>query len=126
MVSEPDALTELRVIADRLPEVIAVERRSLPAWQVRRRVVLYFHPNGSSAHRGRSIWCPAPPGVAAEMADAEPDRFFQPTASASGVFADWLGVALDAGVVDWTEIGQVVADAYRTVAPKTLIDRMPS
>jgi hypothetical protein len=36
----------------------------------------------------------------------------------------WLGVYLDVPEVDWTEIGEIVADAYRTVAPKRLVARV--
>lgn len=32
----------------------------------------------------------------------------------------WLGVRLD-GDVDWPEIAELVEDAYRTVAPRSLI-----
>ena len=33
----------------------------------------------------------------------------------------WLGVYLDVSGVDWEEIAEIVADAYRTVAPKRLV-----
>lgn len=32
----------------------------------------------------------------------------------------WLGVYLDVPGVDWDEIAEIVAEAYRTVAPKKL------
>jgi predicted DNA-binding protein (MmcQ/YjbR family) len=35
----------------------------------------------------------------------------------------WLGVRLD-GTVDWAEIAELCADAYRTVAPATLVKRL--
>jgi len=44
--------------------------------------------------------------------------------SASGVFANWLGVFLDTDGddrVDWDEIADIVKDAFRMVASKTLI-----
>ena len=81
--------------------------------------------DGRRAGDGRiSLWCPAPPGVPADLTVSEPDRFFRPTPSASGVFANWLGVYLDTegdDRVDWDEIASIVEDAFRTVAPKTLI-----
>ena len=58
------------------------------------------------------------------MAESEPERFFEPTPSASGVFRDWLGVYLDALAdheVDWTEIAVILDRAFRHVAPKRLI-----
>ena len=54
-------------------------------------------------------------------------RFFHPTPSASGVFASWLGVYLDTDGddrVDWDEIAGIVEDAFRPVAPKTLIHEL--
>ena len=86
----------------------------------------YFHDN----HRGDgriSLWCPAPPWRAPDLTASEPDRFLHPTPSASGVFATWLGIYLDADDddrVDWGEIARTIEDAFRTVAPKTLIDKL--
>jgi hypothetical protein len=62
--------------------------------------------------------------VPADLTASEPERFFHPTPSASGVFANWLGVYLDTDGddrVDWDEIAGILEDAFRTVAPKTLI-----
>lgn len=70
------------------------------------------------------MWCPAPRGLAESLVTAEPRRFFEPPTSTSGTFAGWLGVYLDAtgrDKVDWDEVAAIVEDAYRTVAPKTLI-----
>jgi hypothetical protein len=47
--------------------------------------------------------------------------------SASGVFANWLGVFLDAPVeseVDWSHIAAILEDAFRKVAPKKLIGEL--
>jgi hypothetical protein len=73
------------------------------------------------------MWCPAPHGVAEALVSAEPERFFEPPMSAAGTFAGWLGVYLDTtgrDAVDWNEVAAIVKDAYRTVAPKTLIARL--
>ena len=43
------------------------------------------------------------------------------------MFANWLGVYLDTDGderVDWDEIAGIVEDAFRTVAPKTLIHEL--
>ena len=61
------------------------------------------------------------------MVGSEPDRFFKPATSAKGTFAAWLGVFLDTAGddrVDWDEIAQLLDDAYRTVAPRTLTGRL--
>ena len=41
----------------------------------------------------------------------------RPTSGGRG----WVGVRLDVGDVDWDEIGELVEDAYRTIATKRLI-----
>jgi hypothetical protein len=44
--------------------------------------------------------------------------------TASGVFSGWLGVYLDTAgqhTVDWQEIAAVLEDAYRHVAPESLV-----
>jgi hypothetical protein len=66
------------------------------------------------------FWCAAPPGVMAELVEQEPERFFRPPYV--GV-KGWLGVYLDVDDVadlDWEEIGAIVIDAYRQIAPTKL------
>ncbi|MGH9187017.1 MAG: MmcQ/YjbR family DNA-binding protein [Acidimicrobiales bacterium] len=117
-------LRKVRRIALGLPGVTERLSHGEPCFFVQgKRPLCYFHDH----HRGDSRisrWCPAPLGVPAELAASEPTRFFHPTPSASGVFATWLGVYLDtdgADRVDGQEIARVLEDAFRTVAPKTLI-----
>ena len=62
------------------------------------------------------IWCAAPPGAQAELVETEPERFFRPPYVGG---RGWLGVRLDMDP-DWDELARIVADAYRTVAPKRL------
>jgi hypothetical protein len=35
--------------------------------------------------------------------------------------AGWLGVRLDVRGVDWAELGELVTEAYRSVAPRRLV-----
>ena len=61
------------------------------------------------------------------MVTAEPIRFFVPPTSASGVFAGWLGVYLDrsgSNQVNWSEIADILEEAYRHVAPKALVSEL--
>lgn len=117
-------LDRVRRIALALPEVSERTSHGEPCFFVRdRRPLCYFHDNHNGDGR-ISLWCPAPPGVQDEMVSAEPARFFAPPTSASGVFSGWLGVYLDNPPLDrpgWNEIAAIFEDAYRQVAPKTLI-----
>ena len=65
-----------------------------------------------------------PPDVSDELVTSEPDRFFSPQPSASGVFGDWIGVYLDTTrepAVDGEEIAAIIEEAYRLRAPKRLV-----
>lgn len=125
MVTELDRLRE---VALALPEINERISHGSPCFFIRdRKPLCYFH--GRDGSDGRvSLWCPAPPGVAREMAETEPERFYKPTPSASGVFGDWLGMYLDTvdgdsnqPSVDWDEVGAVLETAFRHVAPKGLL-----
>jgi len=88
----------------------------------------YFHDNHNGDGR-ISLWCPVPLGVQEEMVSAEPQRFFAPPTSGSGVFSGWLGLYLDTSgkhKVDWREVAAIVEDAYRHVAPKALVAELDS
>ena len=121
---EPAPLARVRQITGNLPGVTEHVSHGAPCFFVRRdRPICYFHDHHSGDHRV-TIWCPSPPGVADELAEADPDRFFRPQPSASGAFAAWLGVVLDpppAGGVDWDEVAAVIEDAFRMVAPRRLV-----
>ena len=51
------------------------------------------------------------------LVGSAPERFFRPPYVGH---RGWLGVRLDVPV-DWEEITELVEDAYRTVAPQTLV-----
>jgi predicted DNA-binding protein (MmcQ/YjbR family) len=60
----------------------------------------------------------APPGVQQELIAADPVKFFAP---AYLHHRGWVGVRLDLGTgTDWDEVGELVRDSYRLVAPKRL------
>ena len=87
-----------------------------------KRPICYFHDHHGGDDRV-TIWCPAPPGAAEELTEADPERFFRPLPSRSGAFAGWLGVVLEpppAGGVDWAEVAAIIVEAFRTVAPRRL------
>jgi hypothetical protein len=74
------------------------------------------HHHGAD-HLG--FWCAAPPGRQQECVARDPDRFFRPPYVGH---RGWLGVRID-GDPDWDEIAEIVEDAWRTAAPRRLLDR---
>ena len=123
------ALDRVRRIALALPEVNERTSHGEPCFFVRdKRPLCYFHDSHNGDGR-ISLWCPVPDGVQEEMVSAEPERFFAPPTSASGVFSGWLGLFLDTSgkhKVDWREVAAVVEDAYRHVAPHGLVAELDS
>jgi hypothetical protein len=55
------------------------------------------------------------------LATVDPERFFRPLPSGSGV---WIGVVLDPAPhsgVDWDEVEAIVKEAFRMKAPRRLV-----
>ena len=95
-------------------------------WFVRRRSFAKFvDPEKHRLdERHVAFWAAAPPGVTAELVAAEPALFFVPPYVGH---RGWLGLRLDltgADALDETELAGIAADAYREVAPKTLVHRL--
>jgi hypothetical protein len=63
-----------------------------------------------------AFWCAAPPGAQEALVADDPDRYFRPPYVGH---RGWLGVRID-NDAPWDEIAEVVRDAYRQVAPKSL------
>lgn len=112
----PEATERLRQLCMALPEVTERISHGEPTWFVRDKKV--FVQSSNMHHDDRvGFWCAAPPGVQAEMVEAEPERFYRPPYVGG---RGWLGVYLDVPDVDWDEIAQVVREAYRVIAPAKL------
>ena len=47
----------------------------------------------------------------------DPERFYLPAYIGP---KGWVALRLDRGEVDWEEVGRLVVDSYRLVAPKRL------
>jgi hypothetical protein len=106
-----------------LPEVTEGLTHGAPTWFVRgRRSFVKFvdpdeHPQLDLPEI--AIWVAAPPGARHELVAADADRFFVPRFGGR----DWVGMRLDPEP-DWDEVGEVITDAYRQVAPKALAARL--
>ncbi len=114
------ALARVRKICLALPEVNERPSHGAPTFFVRdKKTFVMFHDDHHGDGR-LAIWCAAPPGAQEGMMQAEPERFFRP---AYVGHRGWLGLRLDREL-DWDEVTGVIEDAYRTVAPKTLVARL--
>jgi hypothetical protein len=77
----------------------------------------------ASGHHGNQfahLWCAGLPGAQEALAGADPDQFFRPPYVGH---RGWIGVRLDREV-DWDEVTELCADAYRAVAPASLVARL--
>ena len=62
-----------------------------------------------------------PTGVQRRLVADDPDRYFVPPYVGG---RGWVGVRLDVPDLDWDRVEQVVRDAFRTVASRTLLARL--
>src|SRR5262245_41476695 len=112
-----DPLPRLRELCLALPEVTEKVSHGEPTWFVRKVFVMYADRH----HDDRvAFWCAAPAGVQEELVAQDPGRFFRPPYVGH---RGWLGVYLDVPL-DWTELAEIVTDAYREIAPKKLVSQL--
>ena len=111
------ALARVREIALALPETTERLSHSAPSFFIRGKKTFVNFWDDHHGDGRLALWVAAPPGVQAQLAEQEPDRFFVPPYVGH---RGWLGVRLDVDV-DWDEVAGIVEDSYRQVAPKTLV-----
>lgn len=117
MAQGTDPVDRLRRICLALPEVQERASHGSPGFFIRGKkqfVSVDDHHHGAD-HLG--FWCAAAPGVQEELIAENAARFFRPPYVGH---RGWLGVRIDREP-DWDEIGEIVRDAYRCVAPTTLV-----
>ncbi|MGW0522356.1 MmcQ/YjbR family DNA-binding protein [Crossiella sp. NPDC003009] len=116
----PDPLESLRALCLALPETTERLSHGEPTWFIRGKKTFVMYANHHHDNR-LAFWCAAPLGAQEALVGAEPERYFRPPYVGH---RGWLGVYLDVGGLDWAEVGELVEDAFRVVAPKTLIARL--
>lgn len=111
-------MERLRTLCLALPETSERLSHGEPTWFVRKVFVMY-----ADHHHDQRIafWCAAPPGTQEALVAEHPELFFRPPYVGG---KGWLGVWLDTGRADWTEIAEIVTDAYREIAPRKLVARL--
>src|SRR3954454_15245150 len=114
-----DPFDRLRTLCLALPEATAKPwGDAMTSFRVREKVFAWYLEN----HHGDgriALWCKAPPGAQPALVGSERERFFVPPyVGHHGWIGVWLDVAIDR--IDWDELGEVVAESYRMIAPKRL------
>ncbi|MBA2273711.1 MAG: MmcQ/YjbR family DNA-binding protein [Actinobacteria bacterium] len=109
-------IDKLRALCLALPETTERRSHGEPAWFVRDKKL--FVTYADRHHDDRiAFWCAAPEGAQDGLTASDPTRYFIPPYVGH---RGWLGVYLDVAVA-WEEIGELVVDAYRIVAPVRLL-----
>ncbi len=112
-----DPVARLRAICLALPEVTERLSHGSPTFFVRDKKTFVMYLDDHHGDGRLALMCAAPAGVQEEMIAADPERFFRP---AYVGHRGWIGLRLDVSP-DWVEVAGVVEDAYRCVAPVTLV-----
>ena len=116
------ALEGVRGHALALPETNERLSHGAPTFFIRDKKAFVMFVDNHHDDGRLAIWCAAPAGVQETLVETEPERFFRPPYVGH---RGWIGVRLDIDV-EWDEIGEIVVDAYRHVAPKKLIAQLDS
>ena len=112
-------LRRLRKICLSLPETTERLSHGEPTWFIRDKKTFVMFADQHHDDRV-AFWCAAPPGTQESLMSESPEQFFRPPyVGARG----WIGVRLDREP-DWTLIEDIVEDAFRTVAPKGLVQQL--
>jgi hypothetical protein len=114
---EDRRLAKLTRICLALPETGREQYGSSHAlFRVRKKTFAYFLDN----HHGDgkvALVCKVPTGDNADMAAADPARFYLPAYLAVN---GWVALRLDVGAIDWELVAELATDSYRLIAPKRL------
>ncbi len=120
-----EALERVRTLCLAFPEATEKIAWGAPTFRVKNKQFAMFssadnrHAVNQQGGGRDALWVPAPEGAQAMLVESAPDRFFVPPYV--GV-KGWVGIAIDA--IDDIELGLHIRNAYRMVAPKTLIARL--
>lgn len=121
-MSDGDLAGRLRTICMALPEVTERLSHGTPTWFVGdKKSFVQLWASGHHEDEFPHLWCAGLPGAQQELVASSADcRFFRPPYVGG---RGWIGVRLD-GPVDWGELAELCADAYRAVAPARLAARL--
>ncbi len=113
---EDRRLARLTKICLALPEAGRERHKEHASFLVRKKLFAYF----LNDHHGDgivSLCCKVLPGDNTALVSAQPGRFYMPAYIGP---RGWAGLRLDAGEIDWKEVGELVVGSYQLMAPKRL------
>lgn len=113
-MSVDEILERVRALCLALPGIEERPSHGAPCWFVRGKKQLAAFDDHHHGVDQVAVWCPAPEGAQAAMVEMDPGRFFVPPYVGP---RGWIGVRLDDDT-DWDELGQILEDAFRCVAPR--------
>jgi hypothetical protein len=118
-VTRPELLDRIRELVARLPETSEKLAWGEATFRVGKAQNMFAMFSDNHHNDGRiALLCKAPPGVQEMLVEAEPERFFRPPyVGPSG----WIGIRVDGRSVDWEEVGDFLADAWRMTASRKLV-----
>lgn len=116
-----DVLERLRALCLALLEVTERLSHGEPTWFVRGKKTFVMFADRHHDDR-LACWLAARPGDRDELIATDPATFFVPPYVGG---RGWIGLRLDGDELDWTLIGELVTEAYRTIAPASLSARLP-
>jgi phosphoribosylglycinamide formyltransferase-1 len=120
-MAEDAGLARLTKICLALPEVSREMKGEHAAYAVGKKTFVYYlndhHGDGIVGFAWKVL-----KGDNTALILANPERFYPPAYLAS---SGWVGMRLDRGKVDWSEVKELVATSYRLLAPKRLTRLLP-
>jgi hypothetical protein len=120
-VDVPETVARTREICLSLPEVTERMSHGAPTWFVRGKTsFVTIRPEGHHDDLIPHLLSAAPPGAQEALIATEPERYFRPPYV--GV-RGWVGTRLVPPVTE-DDLRELCTEAYRAVAPKTLIARL--
>jgi hypothetical protein len=112
----------LRAICLALPEAVEKLSHGEPTWFAGKGKVFAMLDDHHHGAEHLSVWLPAASGVQQGLIESDPERFFRPPyVGPSG----WVGVVIDKRP-DWGMVAWLVEQAYRQVAQRRLVAKLPA
>jgi len=113
-----ERMGRLREICAELPGVAEGITVHHPSFKIGKKAFVMVTDGGPD----QALWMKSDRGTQAELVASDPDLYFVPPYVGHH---GWVGVRVGPGV-DWTEVSELVTDAYRAAAPKRLLAQFDS